>query len=202
LLDGYGGDLTKVQTESLENVSHQSELLLKLISDILTLGRLEAGKLVLDIRKAPLDELFRHVRAYAGQLNQQSAPEMFWDIEEDLPPLTTDHVKLEEILQNLIGNAYKFTTEGRITVRVGNLEAEGRIEFVVEDTGMGIDVSEVNRVFDAFHQSPEAHKGNLGGVGLGLSIVKKYLDLMEGDIRVESLPGQGSRFVFTLPHTI
>lgn len=202
LLDGYGGDLSKVQAETLENVSHQSGLLLKLISDILTLGQLEAGKTGLDVSEATLDEMLRHVQAYAGQLDQQRVPDMVWEIEEDLPPLKTDYVKLEEILQNLIANAYKFTVEGRVTVRVRNLPAEGCIEFVVEDTGIGIDASEMNRVFDAFHQSAEAHKGNLGGVGLGLSIVKKYLDLMEGRIHVESSPGQGAAFIFTLPYTL
>lgn len=202
LLDGFGGDLTKVQAESLENISHQSGILLKLISDILTLGQLEAGKTTLNVSAAPLDEMFRHVRAYASQLEQQNGPRMCWAIEDDLPLLQTDYVKLEEILQNLIGNAYKFTAEGEVTVRVRDLPSEGCIEFIVEDTGMGIDVSEAHRVFDPFHQSAEAHKGNLAGVGLGLSIVKKYLDLMKGRIYVESSRGRGSRFVFTLPYAI
>jgi len=202
LLDGYGGDVTKTQAETLENVNHQSALLLKLISDLLTLGQLEAGKLSLEISEAPLDEIFRHVRAYAEQLDHQKVPDLCWEIEEGLPSLTTDHVKLEEILQNLIGNAYKFTAKGQIIVRVRNLKGEERLEFVVEDTGIGIDLSEVDQVFDPFHQSSEAHKGHLGGVGLGLSIVKKYLGLMHGQIRVESSPGQGSKFIFTLPYSI
>jgi signal transduction histidine kinase len=123
-------------------------------------------------------------------------------VEQDLPAIVTDVTKLEEILQNLIGNAFKFTPRGRIEVRVRNIRELNRIEFSVADTGIGIEKHDVDRIFRAFEQIREAHTGDFNGVGLGLNIVKKYLDLMHGDIRVESHPGEGSTFTFSVPHSI
>jgi signal transduction histidine kinase len=80
------------------------------------------------------------------------------------------------------------------------LNGEGRVEFAVADTGIGIKRNDLEKIFDEFHQLKEAHTGTYSGVGLGLSIVKKYLELMGGDIRVESQPGDGTTFTFTLPY--
>jgi signal transduction histidine kinase len=110
-------------------------------------------------------------------------------------------VKLEEILQNLIGNAHKFTPRGNIEIRVRNLKEKKRVEFAVADTGIGIEEKDLGRIFEEFHQLREAHTGNFDGFGLGLNIVKKYLELMQGDIRVESQPGIGTTFTFTLPYS-
>ena len=114
--------------------------------------------------------------------------------------MTTNALKLEEILQNLIGNAYKFTPKGAIEIRVRDLNGKDGIEFAVADTGIGIKQDDLEKIFEEFHQLDEAHTGPYSGVGLGLSIVKKYLELMQGDIRVESQPGAGSTFTFTLPY--
>ncbi len=110
--------------------------------------------------------------------------------------------KLEEILQNLIGNAFKFTPRGRIQLRVRNIREIGHIEFSVADTGIGIEPRDMARIFSAFEQITEAHTGDFNGVGLGLNIVKKYLELMHGHIRVESEPGEGSTFIFSVPYSI
>ncbi|HEX7230576.1 MAG TPA: ATP-binding protein, partial [Candidatus Binatia bacterium] len=125
-----------------------------------------------------------------------------WDIEPDLPKIITDVTKLEEILQNLISNAFKFTPQGRIEVRVRNRADSGRIEFTIADTGIGIEPQDMDRIFGAFEQIREAHTGEYNGVGLGLNIVKKYLELMKGEIHVESHPGEGSKFIFSLPHSV
>jgi len=116
--------------------------------------------------------------------------------------MTTDALKLEEILQNLIGNAFKFTTEGKIEVRVRDLRKKNRVEFAVSDTGIGIDKKDLPSIFDQFHQLQDAHTSSYSGVGLGLSIVKKYLEMMHGDIQVKSQPGKGSTFTFNLPYTV
>jgi signal transduction histidine kinase len=87
-------------------------------------------------------------------------------------------------------------------VRVRNIRELNRIEFRVADTGIGIEEHDVERIFKAFEQIREAHTGDFNGVGLGLNIVKKYLDLMHGDIRVESHAGEGSTFTFSVPHFI
>jgi two-component system sensor histidine kinase EvgS len=109
-------------------------------------------------------------------------------------------MKLEEILHNLIGNAFKYTSEGSIEVRVRDLPDKGRVEFSVADTGVGIDPANLGRIFEEFEQVKDSGKN--GGVGLGLSIVKKYVELMQGDIRVESEPGKGSKFTFSIPRSV
>lgn len=116
--------------------------------------------------------------------------------------MTTDALKLEEILQNLIGNAFKFTSSGRIEIRVRDLREKHQIKFAVVDTGIGIQEKDLEHIFDEFHQLKEAHTGTYAGAGLGLSIVKKYLELMQGEIRVESEAGRGSTFTFTLPYSL
>jgi signal transduction histidine kinase len=126
---------------------------------------------------------------------------VLWNVDPNLPSLTTDAVKLEEILQNLIGNAYKFTPQGRIEVMVRDLKDKRRIEFAVADTGIGIEKKDLDKIFEEFHQLKEAHTGHFDGFGLGLNIVKKYLALMQGDIRVDSQPGVGTTFTFTLPYS-
>jgi signal transduction histidine kinase len=127
--------------------------------------------------------------------------QVHWDVEKDLPVIVTDVTKLDEILQNLIGNAFKFTPRGRIDLRVRTIQELDRIEFTVADTGIGIEPQDLDRIFTAFEQIREAHTGEFNGVGLGLNIVKKYLELMNGEIRVESQPGEGSTFTFSLPRS-
>jgi signal transduction histidine kinase len=85
---------------------------------------------------------------------------------------------------------------------VRDLPRDRRLEFAVTDSGIGISEENLDKIFDEFHQLGEAHTGNYSGVGLGLSIVKKYLELMLGDIRVDSTPGAGSTFTFTLPYSL
>lgn len=200
LKDGFFGEVNLGQIKSLTQITHHTRVLLKLINNVLTLTKIEAQKMSLDSAPTHIEEVIAHVKGYAEQLVRQRQVEIRWKVEPDLPKITTDAVKLEEILQNLIGNAYKFTANGSIEIRVRNLEAESRIEFAVADTGIGIAKEALDRIFDEFHQLQDAHTGNFDGFGLGLNIVKKYLELMRGDIRVESEPGVGSTFTFTLPY--
>jgi len=200
--DGTFGAIAPKQKSALDKILHYSETLLKLINDVLTLTKVEASKVGLNISTFHVDEVVTHAQSYVEQLNRNGRLKVVWDIEKNLPPLTTDALKLEEILQNLIGNAFKFTLEGKIEVRVRDLNPKGRVEFTVADTGMGIPAEEIDRIFEQFHQLKEAHTGAYSGVGLGLNIVKRYLEMMQGDIKVESEPGQGSTFIFELPYSI
>jgi len=200
--DGFFGDLSAKQREALEKVLRYSRILLKLINDVLTLTRIEAKKMSLDLSTFEVRDVIEQVQDYVEQLNQKRRVEVSWAVPAKLPPLTTDALKLEEILQNLIGNAYKFTPTGSIEIRVRDLPRERRVEFAVADSGIGISQENLEKIFDEFHQLEDAHTGNYSGVGLGLSIVKKYLELMLGDIRVESKPGVGSTFTFTLPYSL
>ena len=200
--NGFFGDLNTEQKVALHKILRNSRVLLKMINDVLTLSRIEARKMSLDVATVEVEEIIEHARNQVEQINRDSRLEIRWDIDETTPPLVTDPIKLEEILQNLIANAFKFTPKGRIEVRVRNLRDQERVQFSVADTGIGIDAEDVRRIFNEFEQIKEAHTGQFDGVGLGLSIVKKYLELMNGEIRVESRPGQGSTFTFSVPHSV
>ena len=198
--EGFFGELTEKQKAPLEKILRYSKILLKLINDVLALTKVGAKKMSVDLSTFEVDEVIAHVQNYVEQLNHKKRIKISWEVPSNLRPLNTDALKLEEILQNLIGNAYKFTPAGAIDIRVRDLNGNGAIEFAVADTGIGIKRDDLEKIFDEFHQLDEAHTGTYTGVGLGLSIVKKYLELMGGDIRVESRPGEGTTFTFTLPY--
>ena len=200
--DGFWGPINDEQKTSMEKIRHHSRFLLKLVNDVLALSRLDAKKMSLELSTVDVDEVLAHVQSHVEQLNRSKRLEVDWDVDDNLPEITTDETKLEEILQNLIGNAFKFTPRGQIKLRVKNRPEKRCIEFCVADSGIGIEPHDMERIFNAFEQIREAHTGEFNGVGLGLSIVKNYLDLMNGDIRVESRPGEGSTFTFTVPHSI
>jgi signal transduction histidine kinase/HAMP domain-containing protein len=198
--EGILGDLNREQKDAQQKISRHAEVLLKMVNDILSLSRAEARELSLDIGKVYIEELVAQLKGQMESLNRNDNLQFGWEFEENIPPLATDALKLEEILQNLVGNAMKFTPAGRVDIRVRNLGQQSRVEFSVADTGIGIEEDELEKIFNAFEQGKDAHTGNLEGVGLGLSIVKKYLQLMHGEIRVTSRPGKGSTFTFTIPH--
>ena len=200
--DGFFGDINPEQKKSMSQIRHHSQFLLKLVNDVLALARLDAKKMSVEPETINIDEVLAHAQSQIEQLNRNNRLQVSWDVDPELPAIVTDVTKLEEILQNLIGNAFKFTPRGRIHLRVRNIKELERIEFSVADTGIGIEPRDMARIFTAFEQIKEAHTGDFNGVGLGLNIVKKYLELMHGDIRVESEPGEGSTFVFSVPYSI
>jgi signal transduction histidine kinase len=200
--DEFFGPLNADQKTAIQKILRNSRVLLKMINDVLSLSRIEARKMSLNLATVEVEELIEHARQQVEQINRDGRLEFNWDIDETVPPITTDPIKLEEILQNLIANACKFTRKGRIDVGVRNLRDRDRVEFSVADTGIGIEAEDVRRIFQEFEQIKEAHTGQFDGVGLGLSIVKKYLDFLNGEIRVESEPGRGSTFTFTIPRSL
>ena len=199
LADGFGGRLSTVQEDALKTIHHNAEVYLQLIENVLTLTKLEASRMALNVASQPLPETLKHVEAFIANLNRSNRLAVIWDVEPNLPVMHTDHLKVEEILQNLIGNAYKFTQQGQISIRVRHQPEDDLVELIVADTGMGIAAAKLESIFDEFHQLEGAHTGELRGVGLGLSIVKQYLQMLGGDIRVDSEPGVGTRFTVHIP---
>ena len=132
-------------------------------------------------------------------MKRKSGLKVVWDIEPNLPILTTDGAKVETILCNLIVNAFKYTAKGEVRIRIENRPASGSVALVVEDTGRGIAPEELPKIFEGYHQVRSTDTAQ--GVGLGLTIVKKYLELIKGEIQVRSQPGKGSSFQVILPHT-
>jgi signal transduction histidine kinase len=124
---------------------------------------------------------------------------LIWDYPDDLPTIETDSGKLKQILQNIIGNAVKFTESGAITTSVRYLTDDKRVEFAVADTGIGIPAEEAPYIFERFHQVDSSQTRSFEGVGLGLYIVKEFTTLLGGKVAVESEPEKGSKFTLTIP---
>lgn len=200
--EGFFGNINAEQKDALAKISRNARVLLKMINDVLALSRLDARKMSVEVTTVEVNEIISHARTHVEQINRDNHLEVRWNIDHAIPPLETDPMKLEEILQNLIGNAFKFTERGCIEVCVRNLREQGRVQFSVSDTGVGIEAEDLERIFNEFEQVKGGHLTNFDGVGLGLSIVKKYLDLLHGEIQVESHPGQGSTFTFSVPRSV
>ncbi len=200
LHSGTLGTINEEQKTAVDKMQLQSHRLQKMINDVLNLSRIEEGATPLEISTFPTEKIIESLRTLADELQRKSELKVLWDIDPNLPSLTTDAPKLEEILQNLIVNAFKYTPAGEIQIRVKNHPATNIIEFVVEDTGLGISPQNLPKIFEGFHQIDATRSSQ--GVGLGLTIVKKYLVLMRGAIRVDSEPGKGSKFRVTLPHIL
>src|SRR5262249_2409073 len=122
-----------------------------------------------------------------------------WKIPSDLPEISTDPEKLRHILTNLLGNAVKYTSAGAVVLSARHLPDERMVEFTVADTGIGIPPDELPHIFDMVSQVRASRRHSSGGVGLGLHIVKKFTELLGGEIHVESEQGVGSTFTLKIP---
>ena len=197
---GTLGPVNEGQKTALAKMQSQSYSLQKMINEVLSLSRIEEGSIPLEITTFSLDRIIEPLRTLVNDLQRKSRLKVLWDIAPDFPQLTSDAPKLEEILQNLIVNAFKYTPEGEIHIRFKNNPESRSVEFVVEDTGLGISPQDLPKIFEGFRQIDATTSSQ--GVGLGLTIVKKYLDLINGDIAVETQPGKGSSFKVTLPYIL
>ncbi|MDR5902733.1 ATP-binding protein [Halomonas icarae] len=193
------------QQEWLEHVDRACSNLLMLVNDILDYSRLEAGRLELERMPMEMVELIDEVLALQAPLAQQKGLELLGMVYDDVPAvLQGDPMRIRQVLTNLVSNAVKFTEHGDILVRVMVEESEESrviLRISVTDTGIGLSDEHRQRLFDAFHQTSPSHPREFGGSGLGLSICRQLVEQMGGEIGVESEPGRGSCFSFTLPLT-
>ena len=198
MLDGLTGDLTERQSFYLERVKHNIERLTRMINDLLDLSRIEAGRMEMHPTSVALDSLAREmVESFQPQAQEHSLS-LEIHVQKSTPPIQGDRDKLIQIFTNLINNAIKFTpSPGTVTVEVSQPQ-EGFVQTCVTDTGPGISPDEQETIFERFSRgkSPELKDR---GAGLGLTITKSLVELHGGKIWVESTPGAGSRFCFTLP---
>jgi PAS domain S-box-containing protein len=195
--------LTEDQRQCLDMVKSAADNLLGLVDDLLHFEKIGAGKLEL----APADFLLRPMMADAlralGVRAHAKGLELTCNIEPDVPDaLVGDAVRLRQVLQNLVGNAIKFTKQGEVAVRVEVADGpatgeEFVLRFTVRDTGIGIPTDGRERIFRAFEQADSSTTREYGGTGLGLTIASRLVALMGGEIGVESEPGKGSTFTFT-----
>jgi len=185
------------EKSKVDNILKSGDHLLHIINDILDISKIEAGKMELNSADFDLIELIDEISAMTKPRCQDK--HIAWKVEcpeEESLPVRGDAVKLKQILINLLGNAVKFVDTGEITLRVIS-QKNDHFLFEVIDTGQGIAQERQGSVFEPFHQEAEGLKK--GGTGLGLAIVKKQIELMDGSLTLNSEPGKGSRFSFSLP---
>lgn len=198
-LDGAFGSLPAVQAATLQRIDTNARELFELISMVLDLQRLEADRLPVDIKAVHVPDFLAALEAETQSVRAQTELDFVWQIEAPVPVVYTDPAKLKVVLKNLLGNAVKFTPQGQITVAVCRRD-EG-VEFRVTDTGIGIPQDALSCIFAAFQQVEKPQHQSPNGVGLGLYIVKRLLELLKGNITVESEVGQGSTFRAWIPIT-
>jgi two-component system, sensor histidine kinase and response regulator len=196
-------ELDAEQREHLGLVKFSAEALLSIINDILDFSKIEAGKFDLEnIPFALRETVGETVKSLAFRVHKKGL-ELICEIEPEVPELLLgDPGRLRQILINLIGNAVKFTEKGEIVVTVqeeGESSEQGSsLHFAVKDTGLGIPADKQKKIFEAFSQADSSTTRKYGGTGLGLTICSRLVELMNGRIWVESEPGQGSTFHFTI----
>jgi signal transduction histidine kinase/CheY-like chemotaxis protein len=197
MLKGIDGPLTESQETDLNSIHNSGQHLLALINSILDMSKIEAGKMELSFEEVRLPDVLSAVLGTTNALVKDKPVELHSYIPDDLPTVWADTQRVRQVLLNLMSNAAKFTEEGYISVR-----AEAGDEFVtitVEDTGVGIEPDAQTRLFIPFQQVDGSTTRRAGGTGLGLAISRSFVEMLGGEIWVESEPGKGSTFGFTLP---
>jgi len=200
LLAGSFGDLTGEQSEPLERADRNAKELLELIDATLDLSRLDQQSLPLNIMQIELAPLIEEVARETASFAEKPAVELRCEVARNLPPVNSDPVKVRMVLKNLLTNAFKFTARGSVTVSVDSLD--GGVEFVVADTGIGMDKESQKIIFEPFRQIDSSDTRRYRGAGLGLHIVDRLLKVLGGTIAVTSELGQGSTFRVWLPRNL
>ncbi len=194
-------DLNAKQQNYLNKIQSSSNSLLGLINDILDFSKIEAGKLDMESIDFQLDEVLENLSTLVTLKAQDKGLEVLFSIDNDVPyTLIGDPLRLGQILTNLTNNAVKFTEQGEITVEIKCLKAENEqveLKCSVKDTGIGLTEKQIGKLFQSFSQADSSTSRKFGGTGLGLTISKKLVEMMNGKIWVESEHGKGSSFIFT-----
>jgi signal transduction histidine kinase len=198
MLEGLGGPLTSEQREYLGIIMEKGENLLQLITSILDISKIEAGRTRLVIAEVDVGQVLRDAVATVLPLARKKGVKVVWE-PSPLPRIHCDRDKVRQCIVNLVNNAVKFTPAGgQVTVDARPLQGE-RVALQVADTGIGIAPDHLARVFDVFYQVDGSSTREYGGAGLGLAIVKSYVEAHGGEVKVESAPGKGSTFTVVLP---
>ena len=200
MADGAYGEPSDKMLGILKRLEANGKHLLGLINDVLDLSKIEAGQLVLELSEYCVQDIAQTVRSTLEPLASDKKLAFKLEVAPDLPPGHGDGRRLTQVLINLVGNAIKFTDAGEVAIKA---EAKNDAFYVsVRDTGPGISAADQARLFQEFQQADNAITKKKGGTGLGLAISKRIIEMHGGKIWVESQPGRGSTFAFTLPVTV
>jgi signal transduction histidine kinase len=197
VLRGTEGQISRLQKENLEDLLRNAERLLSQIDSLLEFSKIEAGKMKVRSEPVKVNEVIQGALSTIEPTLDGSNVRIVREFSSDLPVLNTDREKLGQILLNLLDNAVKFTDRGEI--RISASQQNGSLKLAVSDTGVGIEKEDLNKVFEEFHRGDSHNSKNYRGTGLGLAITQKFVNLLGGEIAVESEVGKGSTFTVTLP---
>ncbi len=197
VLDNIFGEVPAEIRDSLERARNNGLHLLGLINDVLDLSKIEAGQLALSLAEYSIDEVVHAVVTAVESLASEKKLALTATVSPNLPQGKGDAQRITQVLLNLVGNAIKFAEAGE--VRVQARASDGAFVVSVSDTGPGISPADQQKIFEEFQQADSSSTRKKGGTGLGLSIAKRIVELHGGRIWVESSPGQGSTFWFTVP---
>ncbi|WP_417455387.1 ATP-binding protein [Kiloniella sp.] len=193
------------QEHKISTLISSSQSLLEIINDVLDMSKIESGALELESRIFDLTEILAPLKATFGSLAEEKGIKFVTEIElHDHKLIYSDQTRLRQILNNLLSNAFKFTTEGQVTLSISLTETTmpPNLKILIEDTGTGIAEDRLDSIFDAFSQADNTITRKFGGTGLGLSITQSLISMMNGHINVSSILDEGSSFVIDLPVTL
>ena len=199
-------ELPSAARDYIMQIKEAGRSLLTIINDILDFSKIESGKMdIVEEEYEPMSIVYDVANIIMTRLRDKDV-ELILDIDPSLPnKLLGDSIRIKQVLLNLANNAAKFTTQGKIVIKMDNEEiADGKIQLQisVEDTGIGIKEEDVGKLFQSFQQVDSKRNRNIEGTGLGLAISKQLLELMEGDIQLKTEYGKGSRFSFVIPQKV
>ncbi len=191
-------DLTPKQQEYISKIESSGTILVELVNDILDFSKIEAGKLSIENILFDINDVLDRVSEILAIKAQEKGIELIFDLEDQLVSLLRgDSLRLGQVIINLMGNAIKFTQSGEVYLGIKAID-EQTLEFRIKDTGIGLTQEQIDSLFQNFVQASDSTTREYGGTGLGLAISKQLINLMGGDIRVESQLGNGSEFIFTI----
>ena len=198
LLDRMFGELNEKQDEYVRDIRNSGRHLLELINEILDLSKVEAGQMELDLDAVSIPELIAHGLAMVRERAVGHGISLAREVGDEVDTAVADELKLKQVFVNLLSNAVKFTPDGgAVTVTARRVDDE--VQVSVSDTGIGIAAAEQERVFEAFQRGGRAARTSTEGTGLGLTLSKRIIDLHGGRLWMESEPGVGSTFSFSIP---
>jgi PAS domain S-box-containing protein len=197
ILEGDAGELTDEQRAYLKIVEVNTDRLVALVNDLLDISRIEAGKIDLEVKPVAIEELVQDVVAVHRKLIESRGLTLTLALPPRLPWVKADRNRITQVLNNLVSNACKYTPSGGITI---SAVPDGEfLEVTVSDTGVGLSRADMKKLFTKFFRAKNPATSETAGTGLGLAITKSIIEKHEGEIWVESRPGKGAAFHFTLP---
>ncbi|MDP6546493.1 MAG: ATP-binding protein [Phycisphaerae bacterium] len=201
LLDRVDGELTGEQEKQVSFIRKGAQSLSELINDLLDMAKIEAGKFEANVTEFTAEDIFSGLRGMMKPLNRNPDVELIIEEARGIPPFRTDESKVSQIMRNLVSNALKYTTRGRVDVSVSADRDEETAVFSVVDTGVGIAPEDLERIFEEYTQTKATVGMRVQSTGLGLPLSRKMAGLLGGSLTVHSRPGEGSTFTAAIPLT-